>query len=282
MLMRDDQRRKLFGQFVRSKREALQPKLESNRRQRTPGLRREELALRAGISTIWCAWIEQGRSTGISLAALNRLASALELTADERHTFFSLAGKADRRFPPSELLTAAPPWVASLIASMQTPAFALDGCWNAVCANEAAERLLPGWLGDECDRNLLRYAFLNKEPRSLFTDWLDWAGWLVTDFRDFAASKLESAAVRDLVEPLARASTTFARLWDDEGEVRPIQSLWPIRSQNGELEVYVASRLRSPGAEQIAATVLVPVSSDLGVRNEEQMPKPAVIERGAA
>jgi transcriptional regulator with XRE-family HTH domain len=72
-----DQRRQL-GDFVRAHRERLRPDTAGGRR-RTPGLRREEIAARAGTSPTWCAWIEQGRDVQASPQALSRLARALAL-----------------------------------------------------------------------------------------------------------------------------------------------------------------------------------------------------------
>src|SRR5262252_1667222 len=77
-MLEADQRR-LLGDFVRAHRERARPVAVGGRR-RTPGLRREELAGQAGISSTWCAWIEQRRPVQASLEALGRLAQALSLT----------------------------------------------------------------------------------------------------------------------------------------------------------------------------------------------------------
>jgi predicted transcriptional regulator len=66
-----DQRR-LLGEFVRAHRERAQP-MESRVRRRTPGLRREELAAKAGISATWCAWIEQGRPVQASSETFDQI-----------------------------------------------------------------------------------------------------------------------------------------------------------------------------------------------------------------
>jgi hypothetical protein len=93
--MGEAEQRRLLGQFVRTHRERLHPEGEGGRRRRTPGLRREELAAMAGISTIWCAWIEQGREVRASSRALSRLAKALALSSEDRAVMFELAGRAD-------------------------------------------------------------------------------------------------------------------------------------------------------------------------------------------
>ena len=91
--MKGEEQRELLGAFIRSRREAMEP--ASGGRRRTPGLRREELALRAGISATWCAWLEQGREVRASPHALSRLAHALMLTRAERTYLFELAGRHD-------------------------------------------------------------------------------------------------------------------------------------------------------------------------------------------
>src|SRR6185437_524989 len=82
-LMLDQDQRRLLGAFIRAHRERAGPGPLEGRR-RTPGLRREELAARAGISATWCAWLEQGRAVQASPEALGRLGQALSLTRAER------------------------------------------------------------------------------------------------------------------------------------------------------------------------------------------------------
>ena len=104
--MDDNDQRRMLGEFVRAHREHLKPEGQPGRR-RTPGLRREELAVRAGISATWCTWIEQGRDVQPSPQTLARLAIALALTRAERAYLFVLAGRRD----PAE--TSPPPAVAA-------------------------------------------------------------------------------------------------------------------------------------------------------------------------
>jgi len=68
-LIRDDNRRRDFAEFLRSRRERLQPAdvgLPKGLRRRTSGLRREEVALLAGVGTTWYTWLEQGRDAPFS------------------------------------------------------------------------------------------------------------------------------------------------------------------------------------------------------------------------
>src|SRR5271154_7531031 len=95
--MLDSDQRRLLGEFVRAHRERMQPAAAGRRR--TSGLRREELAARAGISVTWCTWIEQGRPVQASPEALGRIAHALSLSRAERAYLFELAGRLDPEGP---------------------------------------------------------------------------------------------------------------------------------------------------------------------------------------
>ena len=179
--MLDDHQRRLLGEFVRAHRELVRGRAGAGRR-RTPGLRREELAEAAGISTTWCAWIEQGRPVQPSPEALARLAGALQLSAAERAYLFKLSGRID----PSELNAdygAAPSALRVLVDALPTPAYGLDRLWNARCWNAPAAHLFRGWLDGAADRNLLRFIFLSEDARRLIPDWRSRALRLLAEFR---------------------------------------------------------------------------------------------------
>src|ERR1700685_3047657 len=84
-------RRREFGDFLRSRRERLNPSdvgLPNGFRRRTPGLRREEVAMLAGVGTTWYTWLEQGRDVRPSNEVLSALAGALQLDpTEQRHLF---------------------------------------------------------------------------------------------------------------------------------------------------------------------------------------------------
>lgn len=211
--MHDDDRRKLLGHFIRSHRERMTPDVAAPRR-RTPGLRREELAARAGIGVTWCAWIEQGRDVSVSPQALARLAKALAFTAAERAYLFELAGRRDPAAPAATATSAAPEAVSALVMALPFPAYGLDRLWNASCWNPAAERLFAGWLGQEGDRNLLRYTFLSASARTLLPDWEDRARRLLAEFRAACARLLNDPALETLTRELCSESAFFAQEWE--------------------------------------------------------------------
>jgi transcriptional regulator with XRE-family HTH domain len=211
-MLKADQRR-LLGDFVRAHRERMRPTTPTGRR-RTSGLRREELAARAGISVTWCTWIEQGRPVQASPEALGRIAHALSLSRAERDYLFELAGRLDPE-EPGGLSADAPPALIAVKAT-QYPAYGLDRLWNACCWNDAAARLFHGWLDEDCQRNLLRYVFLEPSARALIPAWKDRARRLLAEFRADFGRTFRDAQVKTFVETLRSESAFFAEAWDEQ------------------------------------------------------------------
>jgi len=212
-----DEPRRLLGDFLRAHRARLTPAaagLPSGVRRRTPGLRREEAAVRAGVSTTWYTWLEQGRDVQASPSALARVAEALQLSRAERAYLFNLAG---RRDPAAPDLAApeAPRGLAEAVARFDGPAYGLDRCWNAVCWNPAASRLFAGWLGGP-ERNLLRYLFQAPEARVLVVDWEERARRVLAELRADFSRSLNDPQMRRLVEALRTEAPEFAQLWDEQ------------------------------------------------------------------
>jgi transcriptional regulator with XRE-family HTH domain len=223
-MLTEDQR-KLLGDFVRAHRERLAPEQPGGRR-RTPGLRREELAARAGISATWVTWIEQGRDVQASPQALARLSEALNLTRAERAYLFELAGRRDPEQPAPDEIEAAPESILQAVAVAPFPAYGLDRFWNAIAWNAAAEDLFPGWLGDEGGKNLLRYIFLDPTARALIVDWQERAERVLAEFRADYGHSFNDPPMKALLDGLVAESPLFARLWraqtvlDREGGAR--------------------------------------------------------------
>lgn len=211
----DQARRQQLGEFLRSQRARLTPDLfglQGGVRRRTPGLRREEVAQLAGLSTTWYTWLEQGRDISLSAHALGRLANVLNFSAAERAYLFDLAGKRD----PQASAEAEPSAPAALISALETiagPAYLLDHLWNALGWNGRAAELFTGWLDADNDRNLLAYIFLSPAARELIADWEGRARRVIAEFRIDYGHHIEEKAMQDLVSSLAARSPFFAQAW---------------------------------------------------------------------
>jgi len=208
-----------LGHFLRLHRQRLSPEAadlpadpHGGGRRRTPGLRREELALLCGVSPTWVTWLEQGRGVSASAGVLARLAQALQLSAAERAYLFDLAERRD----PQEPEPAPRPAHAALraVEAMGCPAYVLDRRWDVAAANPRAAELFLGWgAGQGQTPNLLRFLFLCPDSRLLLHDWEMRAWRLVAEFRADCGRLADSPVIRPLVEELAAASADFARLW---------------------------------------------------------------------
>ena len=212
MLVDADYRRRLLGAFIRAHRERVPPEGQSVRR-RTPGLRREELAARAGISPTWCTWLEQGRPVQASPETLARIADALLLSRAERAYLFQLAGRADPDARP-DAVADAPASLQAIVAQLTPPAYGLDRLWNALCWNDAAAQLFRGWLDGDHQRNLLRFVFLEPAARRLIPDWEERARRLLAEFRVDYSRHFRDDRVQQLVDALRRDSPLFAAAWE--------------------------------------------------------------------
>jgi len=226
------ERRRELGRFVRAQRERLSPDalgLPAGTRRRTPGLKREEVALLSGLSATWYTWLEQGREISLSPAALARLARALRLGRAERAYLFELSGRRDPDM--TDVIEPVPQAALACVHKIASPAYILDRCWTAQSWNGAAERLFAGWLdtdntrggakdhttgSDGAGRNLLRFIFLNPLARDLICDHEQRAHRVAAEFRADVSTHPNDPAIRALITELSARSADFARIWDEQ------------------------------------------------------------------
>lgn len=179
-------------------------------RRRTPGLRREEVAVLAGVGVSWYTWLEQGRDIKVSAEVLDAIARALLLDGVERASLYRLAGlnPPEPHGPPS---AAAPPPVRRLLdAWSPLPGYIRDRYWNFTEINEGARRVF-GY--GESDRNCLVSFFTNTRYRALHRHWVDTAPVVVAGFRADAARYPDDPEFDRIAAELARLSPEFAELW---------------------------------------------------------------------
>ncbi|MCI1483694.1 MAG: helix-turn-helix transcriptional regulator [Acetobacter fabarum] len=210
---------KALGGYLRSARLRLDPATLGFRttRRRTPGLRREEVAHRAGLSVTWYTWLEQGRGGTPSGAALERLSAALILTDAEREHLFLLGlGRAPeaRYGHPADV----PPRLQHVLDRLDpAPAFIRSATWQMVAWNMAATELMTDFaLLPPARRNILHLLFLDPRGRALHPDWESAARFIVSAFRMDTARAGASKAIEPLVAELCAASPAFRSVWQDE------------------------------------------------------------------
>jgi transcriptional regulator with XRE-family HTH domain len=156
-------RQQALGEFLRKHRELVtEPagdKQVSERRRRTSGLRREEVAQMAAISSTWYTRLEQGKEVTPSGAALSRIADVLQLAPAERAYLFELARRVDPSDTPAFADERVSKTIESCVLSISYPACVLDRYWTPLFWNGELADLFPRWLKGP-EKNLLRYVFL--------------------------------------------------------------------------------------------------------------------------
>jgi transcriptional regulator with XRE-family HTH domain len=210
-----------FGRTVRRWRDRVAPEtvgLTLGRRRRASGLRREELATLAGISTDYLTRLEQGRATTPSAQVVEALAQALRVTDVERDLLYRLAGHAA---PGPDLVPSRiTPSVQRLLDRLDhSPVVVYDATWTLLLANAPFNALMgetSAWQGIE--RNAVWRNLLGPRSRIVHTpqERADHEARLVADLRLTASRYPADQALRRLVGQLREQSPRFAELWDSD------------------------------------------------------------------
>jgi transcriptional regulator with XRE-family HTH domain len=208
-----------LADFLRRRRESLQPDdvgLPAGRRRRTAGLRREEVASLAAMSTDFYARIEQRRGSRPSRETVAALARALRLTLDERDHLFHLAGYE----PPARAIRSdhvSPP-LLRILDHIDTPAQVTSDLAVTLVQNEGAVALLGDQTGFEGPARSLFYRwFTDPAERAHYPaeDHEQHSHTYVANLRAVHGRDSGDAEARELVELLRAESPEFADLWDE-------------------------------------------------------------------
>jgi transcriptional regulator with XRE-family HTH domain len=183
---------------------------------RVPGLRREEVAMLAGVSTDYYTRLERGNLTGASDSVLDAVARALQLDEAERTHLFDLARAAGpgarqhRPRPPEQLRKG----VQRVLDSIDAPAYVRNSRLDLLGVNRLGRALLSDLLVDGPGRpNLARYMFLDLRSRDFYVDWAPVARDLVAALRIEAGRHPYDRGLTDLVGELSMRSEEFCTWW---------------------------------------------------------------------
>jgi len=219
----DDQGSHLeLGRFLRARRERIRPEMvgfPAAGRRRTPGLRREEVAVLAGVSTTWYTYLEQGRGKEVSPAVLDSVARVLQLSEDERRHLHVLAyGDILTRQPligdlPGDEL------VKLLVKAADSSPYPVYGAnfyldliaWNpaAVVWYDDFSKLVPA------ERNIMRWAITSPLARERIVDWEGSIREGIARWRAMTPEKTGDSRLLRLVREYSQLSKEFASWWRD-------------------------------------------------------------------
>ncbi len=210
-----------LGSFLRARRGGLTPSevgLSSSKSRRVSGLRREELALLAGISADYYLRLEQGRDQHPSPQVLDALARALLLDSAATTHLHQLAYESLRPARPSGAARQVSDGVLRLITSWpMNPAHVQGADLTVLASNELARAVSPIYTPGT---NGLRATFLDHSLRQLYRNWEEMAERVVAGVRAATGPLDQQSALSALVRELRELSPEFVRLWDRH-EVHP-------------------------------------------------------------
>lgn len=221
-------RRNELREFLMSRRARVSPEeaglpLGGGRR-RTPGLRREEVAVLAGVGASWYQWLEQGRDISVSPQVLDSVARVLRLSNAERRHLYLLAGMNP---PAPEVAPEKRDMCDGLRRLIDTwmpyPAHIMDRYYNCVMYNDAAALVLgmrPG-----ITQNCLVDFFTDPLYRSRSRSWEKNARTVVAQFRAACAARPDDEGYRSVLAEVTEVSPEFAVMWaerdiEDQGQIR--------------------------------------------------------------
>jgi transcriptional regulator with XRE-family HTH domain len=240
--------------------------LERGPRRRTPGLRREEIALLAGVSVTWYTWLEQARPIGVSRQVIEALARALRLGPADRDLLFTLAGLV---VPPSDhQATPISNTLHRLVLTMQpNPAYVTNVWWDVLACNEMYAELLGGFSErPPAERNILWLTFTQPRSRTLFVDWDTEAKQLVGQFRVNLAQRPRSARGTELRDLLLEASPAFAELWQTQEARRFEPSRKQLRHDRLGMLALDYVKLDVAEGEDLALLVFLPADDETATK----------------
>lgn len=219
--MNEKTRLESLSTFLKTKRSQIKPEsigLPAGIRRRTPGLRREEVAQLAGVSTTWYTWLEQGRDIKVSSSVLDCIATALQLNHDERDYLYNLAlGTKSEMFNPEKTQSTLNPALKRILAELTyCPTIITDRHCHIVGWNLAATLVFLDFEQiPEDERNLIRLVFARKEFKALAVNWEHFAKGFLAIFRTYYGHYLGDEWYNQFIEEMSNSHPEFQDLWQE-------------------------------------------------------------------
>ena len=210
-----DERRHELSDFLRTRRAKIVPSdvgLADGARRRTPGLRREEVALLANIGATWYTRLEQGLPINVSADVLASISRALRLTSDERRHLYLLAGLPLTVAPQDEERVSE--LVLRVLSALEpSPAYVRGRRWDVLAWNRSADALADFSSATGPARNIVWRLFRDERSQCRFGDLQCIMRRCVANFRSVAAKYPNDPAFAELIEGLRANSPEFRQLW---------------------------------------------------------------------
>lgn len=209
------------AEFLRTRRDRLTPEqagIIGGGRRRVPGLRREELAMLAGVSVEYYARMERGNLSGVSREVREALARALQLDEAESDHLANLARAAEpassrrRQRPPEPDIS--PSLIRFINAVTDAPIWVRDRRLSHVASNALGRALYASMLDDPANQeNMARFTFLNPASQNFFPEWEKEANGIVSTLHSYAGQNPLDKQLTNLIGELVTRSDVFRHRW---------------------------------------------------------------------
>ncbi|MFS0868314.1 helix-turn-helix transcriptional regulator [Paenibacillus xylanilyticus] len=211
-------RNKTLGEFLRSRRSRLQPEQAglsgSYGQRRTPGLRREEVAVLAGVSATYYTWLEQGREVTASREVMDSIARALQLNQEEKSHLIRLWDPNPEQHNPAAYSQLEPEW-QDIIEQLTYPSFITNVRSEVLAWNQAAIDNIADFASMRVEeRIMIRMLFLDAKLRERMHNWEEFAQHSVAVFRTYYDKYSEDPVFERIVQSLCTESKDFESIWN--------------------------------------------------------------------
>jgi transcriptional regulator with XRE-family HTH domain len=260
-----ERQRAELGKFLKARRARLSPGdfgMPPGSRRRTPGLRREEVALLAGVGVTWYTWLEQGRQINASSQVLDAVARTLRLDRAEREHLYRLAEATPLRAECARLVI--PDAIREIVHSLEPlPASLINSRFDSLMSNNASEELFWDWHTMPCiHKNTLWCCVTEPTARGKFAEYDAQVRYMVARLRAAYGRHVGDPDWEEDIRRLASMSREFAELWarHEVAEVEP-RTLTYRHPQAGTLRLAI-SELDLPGMPDARIVVYTPCDDD--------------------
>jgi len=261
-------RRTELADFLRARRAEVSPGevgLPPGVRRRTPGLRREEVALLAGVGVTWYTWLEQGRPINVSGAVLDAISRALRLAPAEREHLYRLSEATPLRAP--ELAAGIPAAARDVLHALPYPACLTNGLLDVIDHNAAHSNLFRDWHTLPCiHKNLLWCVVTEPAARDRFLNYDTEVPFLVARLRAGYGAHVGEPEWEENIARLQRLSPEFQRIWNRHEVAQPERRVRVFRHPEAGILRLAAIELAVGGHPDLRIIVSSPDDEDTRVR----------------
>lgn len=267
--MERDIRLQALSAFLKAKRAKILPEsigLAPGFRRRTPGLRREEVAQRAGVSTTWYTWLEQGRDIRMSNSVLDCVATALQLTNDERKYLYALALESNSGSTTlKEEQTQISPSLKKIMDELRfCPTIITDRRYDIVGWNEAASHVFLDFEKIPLnERNMIRLLFTRKELQRLAVNWVHFISGFLAIFRSYYGQYMEDNWYDSFLEEMKSVHPDFEHLWQQSDVQSAPEVLIEFRHAKAGKMLFNLTSLQVQGSSDLRCSIYTPAPDSL-------------------